>query len=51
MKVSTKKDKNAAAVVTNLTITGGSAETWKALGLQALVVKLQGNWRKNGIPA
>ena len=51
MKVSTKKDKNAAAVVTNLTITGGSPATWQALGMQALVVKLQGNWRKNGIPA
>ena len=51
MKVSTKANKGAAAVVTNLTVTGGSAETWKALGMQALVVKLQGNWRKNGIPA
>lgn len=51
MKVSTKKDKNSAAVVTNLTITGGSAATWQALGMQALVVKLQGTWRKNGIPA
>lgn len=51
MKVSTKKDKNSAAVVTNLTVTGGSPATWQALGTQALVVKLQGNWRKNGIPA
>lgn len=51
MKISTKKDKNSAPVVTNLTVTGGSPETWKALGMQALVVKLQGNWRKNGIPA
>lgn len=51
MKVSTKKDKNSVAVVTNLTITGGSAATWQALGMQALVVKLQGSWRKNGIPA
>lgn len=51
MKISTKKDKNSAAVVTSLTITGGTAETWKALGMQALVVKLQGHWRKNGIPA
>lgn len=50
MKVSTKLNKTAAAQVTNLTITGGSPETWRALGMQALVVKLQGNWRKNGIP-
>lgn len=50
MKVSTKKDKNSAPVVTNLTVTGGSPATWQALGMQALVVKLQGNWRKNGIP-
>lgn len=51
MKVSTKASKDAQPVITNLTVTGGSPETWKALGMQALVVKLQGNWRKNGIPA
>lgn len=52
-KVSTKQDKGAQSQFTALTIdwTGCDAETIKAMATQALVVKLQGTWRRNGIPA
>ena len=49
--VSTKKDKNAVAVNTALTIEDGSPEVIKALAYQALVVKWQAWARKHGIPA
>jgi hypothetical protein len=50
--VSTKADKTKDAVQTKLTINwdGCSQELVKAMATQALVVKLQGGWRKNGIP-
>lgn len=53
VEVETKLNKNADAVVTNLTINWEdmTAEDIRALAQQALVVKLQGGWRKNGIPA
>lgn len=51
MKVSTKKDKNAAAVVTDVTIVRDDPQAQAALADQALIVKVQGIWRKNGIPA
>ena len=51
MKVSTKKDKNAVAVVTEVTIVRDSPQAMSALADQALIVKAQGTWRKNGIPA
>lgn len=52
-EVSTKADARAEAVTTKLTIDweGISQEEIRAMAEQALVVKLQGNWRKNGIPA
>lgn len=52
-KVSTKPDARSEAQVTMLTIDweGISPEEIRAMAEQALVVKLQGNWRKNGIPA
>lgn len=49
MKISTKLNKGAVAQTTNLTIVGGSPETWKALGMQALVVKLQGKFRSDEV--
>ena len=53
VSVSTKADAKAEAVRTNLTLDweGCSPEDIRALAQQALVVKLQGNWRRNGIPA
>lgn len=51
--VSTKESKDApVATQTKLTINwdGCDNETIKAMATQALVVKLQGGWRKNGIP-
>lgn len=52
-EVATRPSAGADAVTTNLTIDwdGMSEEDTRALAQQALVVKLQGNWRKNGIPA
>lgn len=50
--VSTKASKDAEAVETNLTLDweGMSEDDLRALAQQALIVKLQGGWRKNGIP-
>jgi hypothetical protein len=52
-EVSTKADARAEAQVTKLTIDwdGITPEEIRAMAEQALVVKLQGNWRKNGIPS
>lgn len=52
-EVVTRPAAGAEGVKTNLTIdwTGFSDEDMRALAQQALVVKLQGAWRKNGIPA
>lgn len=52
IEVSTKADARAEATTTNLTIDweGMSPEDVRALAQQALVVKLQSGWRKNGIP-
>ena len=52
-ELSTKENKDAEAVKTDLTLdwTGMELEDLQALAQQALVVKLQGQWRKNGIPA
>lgn len=50
MKVSTKLNKNAAATVTNVTIIYDDPQAERALATQALIVKAQGVWRKNGIP-
>ncbi len=51
--VSTKATKDADAVKTELTLDweGMSEDDLRALAQQALIVKLQGTWRKNGIPA
>jgi hypothetical protein len=51
-EVDTKPSKDAESIKTNLTINweGMSQEDIVALAQQALVVKLQGAWRKNGIP-
>lgn len=51
--VSTKQDKTATeAVKTALIIdwTGCTVEEIQAMAQQALIVKLQSGWRKNGIP-
>lgn len=52
-EVTTKPTANGEAVVTNLSIdwTDMSPDDIRALAQAALVVKLQGGWRKNGIPA
>lgn len=52
-KVNTKPEAGAEAVTTNLTLNweGMTTEDVQALAQQALIVKLQGQWRKNGIPA
>jgi ketopantoate hydroxymethyltransferase len=52
-KVSTKQDKDADEKDTALTIVfdGCPESTVRALATQALIVKLQGGWRKNGIPS
>lgn len=52
-EVSTKSDARAEAVTTKLTLNweGMAPEEIRALAEQALVVKLQGKWRKDGIPA
>lgn len=51
-EVSTRPAAGEDAVTTNLTINweGMTVEDVQALAQQALVVKLQGSWRKNGIP-
>lgn len=51
-EVDTKKDKNAENVRTNLTLDweGMTEDDVRALAAQALIVKLQSGWRKNGIP-
>jgi hypothetical protein len=53
IEVDTKANKDAESVKTNLSIdwTGMEPSDIQALAQQALIVKLQGNWRKNGIPA
>lgn len=50
--VETRPSAGADKVATNLTIDweGMSEDDTRALAQQALIVKLQGNWRKNGIP-
>lgn len=50
--VDTRPAAGKDAVETKLTINweGMSEEDTRALAQQALIVKLQGNWRKNGIP-
>lgn len=52
-EVQTKAKAGAEAVTTNLTINweGMTPEDIRALAQQALIVKVQGNWRANGIPA
>lgn len=52
-EVATKQAAGAEAVTTNLTIDweGMTDADLQALAQQALIVKAQGNWRKNGIPA
>lgn len=52
-EVETRPAAGADAIVTNLTIDweGMSLEDTRTLAAQALVVKLQGSWRKNGIPS
>ena len=50
--VDTRPAAGAEAVTTNLTIDWSdmSPEDVQALAQQALIVKLQGKWRKDGIP-
>lgn len=52
IEVDTKANKDAESVKTNLTIDweGMTSEDVQALAQQALIVKLQNGWRKNGIP-
>lgn len=52
VEVSTKANKAAEAVTTNLTIDWSDMTTdeIRELAQQALVVKLQSNWRNNDIP-
>jgi hypothetical protein len=52
-EVATRPAAGAEAVTTNLTINweGMSEDDIRALAQQALVVKLQGMWRKSTIPA
>lgn len=51
--VSTRPAKDADAIETKLSINwdGMTDDDVQALAQQALIVKLQSNWRKNGIPA
>lgn len=51
MKVSTKPNKAGNAVITDITIVRDDLAAQAALADQALIVKAQGVWRKNGIPA
>lgn len=50
-KVSTKVNKDSPAIITTLSVKEGNPQVAMALAMQALVVKLQGTWRKSGIPA
>lgn len=52
IEVSTKADKASAAVTTQLVINweGMTESEVRELAQQALIVKLQSGWRKNGIP-
>src|SRR5258708_2010462 len=52
-KVSTKQDSDSDAKETSLTVVydGCPESVAQALATQALIVKLQGGFRKNGIPA
>lgn len=51
-EVTTRPAAGAEAVKTNLTLNwdGMTEDDLRALAQQALIVKLQGTWRKNGIP-
>ena len=51
-KIETKPSKDGQAILTNLTIDwdGMTEDDTRALAQQALIVKLQSGWRKNGIP-
>jgi hypothetical protein len=50
--ISTKVNKSAPAVITVLEVVmDATPEVRDALALAALVVKVQGQWRKHGIPA
>jgi len=51
-KVNTKSDKDAAAVQTALTVdfTGCTPEVLQEIATSAIVIKWQGQARKNGIP-
>ena len=51
MKVTTKPDKSAAAITTNLTLVYDDPQTERALAQSAAIVRVQAHWRKNGIPA
>lgn len=53
VEVKTKADARSEAVTTQLEIdwTNMTREDLIALAQQTLVIKLQGGWRKNGIPA
>ena len=52
VKVSTKVDKTSAAKFTVLVVEVPDNQNAAVVGLamQALIVKLQGTWRKGGIP-
>ena len=52
IEVTTRPAAGAEAVTTNLSINweGMTTEDVQALAQQALIVKLQGKWRKDGIP-
>lgn len=52
-ELATRAEAGAEAIKTNLTIDweGMEREDLIALAQQALIVKLQSSWRKNGIPA
>ena len=52
-EVSTKPNKDAEAITTNLSIDwdGMEVNDIRELAQQALVVKLQSAWRKSGVPA
>lgn len=52
VEVTTKPEAGAVGVTTNLSIDWAdmSPDDIRALAQAALVVKLQGHWRKNGIP-
>ena len=51
--ISTKANKDSEAVDTALTLNweGMTEDDLRALAQQALIVKLQANWRKNSIPS